>query len=139
MGFKFFIGLGVFALLGWGFAFWGWKHPPVTPQNKTESVSSQHSETRTVYRETTRPDGTTVKETIASQSHDKETIAASTVTGSLSHWSLGLTASAPPLSLIDPRPIYGLLVGHRILETPLWIQAGLTTRREATLGLSIEW
>lgn len=131
------LGLALLALLGWGAAYWGWKRPLPPPQIITEY--KDRVETKTIYRETTKPDGTVIKETTQSKSDQKTHKAAGTAKAHLSRWSLGVSTTLAPKDLIDPNPIYGVQVGRRLLESPIWMEAGLNSRRELTLGLSIQF
>ena len=131
------LGLALLAALGWGAAYWGWKRPLPSPQTVTEY--KDRVETKTVYRETTKPDGTVIKETTQSKSDLKTHKATVAAKAPLSRWSLGVNTTLAPKDLIDPNPIYGVLVGRRLWESPLWMEVGLNSKRELTLGLSVEF
>lgn len=94
---------------------------------------------------TTKPDGTKVVEVDKSQtvvtekersSEDTKTKITEKVTA-LSKYSLGVTYR--PEHLFPLAGVYGAEAGVRILQTPLWVTASFSTKREATLGLRLEW
>ena len=129
--------LTLLALAGWGAFTWAIKRPVTPPVVETKEV--ERVVTKVVVKEVTKPDGTVTRETTSFQAQDKAKTAQVPVKASLSRWSLGVTAGLTPDRIFPPQPIYGLSVGHRLWESPLWIQAAVNTNREATLGLSIEF
>ena len=135
---KLLVGLALLALLGAIGTYTGWKRPLPSPQTVTKTEYIDRVKTETIVRTITKKDGTVIQETIGSKSETKETSKVVTK-APLSRWSLGINATAPLERLIDPNPIYGVQVGRRLLDTPIWLQAGFTTKRELTLGFSFEF
>lgn len=127
------------SIAGWGAFTWVIKHPPKAPLPIVETKEVERVVTKVVVKEVTKPDGTVTRETTSFQAQDKAKTAQVPVKVPLSRWSLGVTAGLTPDRIFPPQPIYGLSVGHRLWESPLWIQAAVNTNREATLGLSIEF
>jgi hypothetical protein len=129
--------LTLLALLGWGAFTWAIKRtvtPPVVETKEVERVV-----TKVVVKEVTKPDGTVTKETTSFQAQDKAKTLQEPVKAPLSRWSLGVSTGITPDRLFPLNPIYGVQVGHRIMDSPLWIQTSIQTNRELTLGLYTEW
>ena len=129
--------LTLLALLGWGAFTWAIRRPVTPPVVETKEV--ERIVTKVVVKEVTKPDGTVTRETTSFQAQDKAKTLQEPVKAPLSRWSLGVTTSIPLDHLLPLTPAYGVLVGRRVWETPVWIQAGLKTNKEVTLGLSIMW
>ena len=136
---KLLIGLALLASVGWGLAYWGWKRPLPSPQTITKIEYIDRVKTETIVRTITKKDGTVIQETIGSKSETKQTTASKAVKAPLDRWSLGLTVSTRSAHLLAPTPIYGLTVGHRLLETPVWMDLGVKQNLELTLGLSLKF
>jgi hypothetical protein len=95
--------------------------------------------TKVVVKEVTKPDGTVTRETTSFQAQDKAKTLQVPVKAPLSRWSLGVTTSIPLDHLLPLTPVYGVLVGRRVFESPIWVTAAMNSNKEATLGLSIEF
>jgi len=132
------VGLVLLALLGFGLAYWGWKRP--LPEPKTVTQYLDRTETKTVYRETTKPDGTVVKETAQAKTDLKSSKTTVAAKAPLSRWKLGASVSVLPEKLIDPNPVYGVQGGYRVFsEAPIWMTFGVDQKKRVTLGVIYEW
>jgi hypothetical protein len=125
------------ALMGWGAFIWAIRRPVAPPVVETKEVD--RIVTKVVVKEVTKPDGTVTRETTSFQAQDKVKTVQVPTKAPLSRWSLGVTTSIPLDRLLPLTPVYGVLVGRRVYESPIWIQAALNSNKEVTLGLSIVW
>jgi len=129
--------LTLLMLAGWGAFTWAIRRPVIPPVVETKEV--ERVVTKVVVKEVTKPDGTVTRETTSFQAQDKAKTAQVPVKAPLSRWSLGVTTSIPLDRLLPLTPVYGVLVGRRLWDSPIWVQASLKTDKEAMLGLSIEF
>lgn len=129
--------LALLMLAGWGAFVWAIRRPVTPPVVETKEV--ERVVTKVVVKEVTKPDGTVIRETTSFQAQDKVKTAQVPVKVPLSRWSLGVTAGLTPDRIFPPQPIYGVLVGRRVFESPLWIQAAVNTNKEVTFGILAEF
>ena len=100
--------------------------------------------TKDVVRTETRPDGTKiVTETKVKEAEKVSTVTKSTQKSEVSvasykpKYSLGV--SLRPESIFPMRGIYTVELGRRVGDSPLWVTASATTKKEFTIGLRIEF
>ncbi len=101
--------------------------------------------TKDVVRTETRPDGTkivTVEKTDAKE-HVGETTKSRQVQSSgtvkvQSKYSLGLSYR-PSLSDFSFKGDYGVELGRRVLNSPLWVNVAFNTKKELTVGIKVEF
>jgi hypothetical protein len=125
--------LALVAVLGWGAAYLLWKRPIPQPQTIVQTVDKV--ETKVVYRETTKPNGTVVKETVTIKQDVKTKTDTKIIPLPKPKWMVG----AQILPSLTDKLDYGAELGYRIGESPIWIKTGYNSRRELTLGLSVEF
>ena len=129
--------LTLLSLMGWGAYTWAIRRPVTPPVVETKEV--ERIVTKVVVKEVTKPDGTVTRETTSFQAQDKAKTLQEPVKAPLSRWSLGVSTGITPGRLFPLNPIYGVQVGRRVYESPIWIQAGLNQKLDLTLGLSLEF
>ena len=129
--------LTLLSILGWGAFTWAIRRPVTPPVVETKEV--ERIVTKVVVKEVTKPDGTVTRETTSFQAQDKAKTVQVPVKAPLSRWSLGVTTSIPLDHLLPLTPVYGVLVGRRVFESPIWVTVVMNSNKEATLGLSIEF
>ncbi len=120
------------AVLGWGAFYLVWKRPPPEPQTITQTVDRVQKEI--VYKTITKPDGTVIKETKTIQQTIKQEqkIPPPQLTPK---WMIGAQVFPTFSDKLD----YGGEIGRRIGDLPVWIKAGYNSKRELTLGVSLEF
>lgn len=134
--------LALFAIAGWGAFTWAIRRPPPSPKIVERVQYVDRVVEKMVQRETKRPDGTVIKEVIV-QNTKTETKAQESIKGPakapLSRYSLGV--GIMPLRDLNPfqKPVYTLMGGYRVGDTPLWLQVGITTRKDLIFQTSIEF
>jgi hypothetical protein len=125
--------LFIVAISGWGAAYVLWTRPTPTPKTIVKTVDK--AETKVVYKETTKPDGTVIKETSTTQQDVKIKTDIVSVPFPRTKWMVG----AQVFPQFTDKMEYGGEIGRRLGDSPLWIKAGYNSKQELTLGLSIEF
>jgi len=137
--------LAVLAVLGWGLFLLKSTKPPVTVEKVVVQEVVKYKDrvvTKDVVRTETRPDGTKIVTETKSQSKSTEsetskTKVLETSKPVLSKYSLGV--SLHPKTLFPFEPVYGLEVGMRLWQSPLWGTVSYNTDREWSIGLRMEF
>ncbi len=130
---KLIIALAIVAVSGWGMAYVLWKRPAPSPQTVVQTVDKV--ETKVVYRETTKPNGTVTKETITTKQDVKTKIDTKIELLPKTKYMIG----AQLLPTFTDKVDYGVELGYRIGDSPVWLKTSYNTKKALTLGLSIEF
>lgn len=134
--------LTLFAIAGWGAFTWAIKRPAPLPKIVERVQYVDRVVEKTTHRETKKPDGTVVKETVVQNSRTEkkaQQVVKETAKAPLSRYSLGV--GIMPLRDLKPfqKPVYTLMVGYRLGDLPAWLQIGITTRKDLIFQTSIEF
>lgn len=129
----------VLAAAGWIAAAVIWQRPVPTKIETVEKIKYvDRVYEKTAVRETTKPDGTKVVERIVTNTVTKTQAAErieTKIRPELSKYSIGASVGTSwPLE-----PVYGLEVGYRIGETPLWTALEVNSSREIFAKLRFEF
>ena len=118
---------------GLGFGYGRYSTPTKVEIQEKQVITKQ---TEVVYREVKQPDGTTIKETITKDTSTNEKDKSNKTTYEKPKSKVSLTVK---YNFDQKQETYGILYQRRIGDSPLFGAVGITTDKEVSAGIGMEF